>query len=149
MMDARASAEADRTRRALDAMQKKTVKMLTDMVEETELNRADQKRVAALAALILYMIFLVFLFICVFLPNYNNHAYRQTYSIGAQFYGSDLCAFLERARARRRQADAARADAFLALSRARALSLRACQIRTRRATSSSTTSARPSSSSRS
>ena len=149
MMDARASAEADRTRRALDAMQKKTVKMLTDMVEETELNRADQKRVAALAALILYMIFLVFLFICVFLPNYNNHAYRQTYSIGAQFYGSDLCAFLERARARRRQADAARADAFLALSRARSLSLRACQIRTRRATSSSTTSARPSSSSRS
>ena len=149
MMDARASAEADRTRRALDAMQKKTVKMLTDMVEETELNRADQKRVAALAALILYMIFLVFLFICVFLPNYNNHAYRQTYSIGAQFYGSDLCAFLERARARRRHADAARADAFLALSRARSLSLRACQIRTRRATSSSTTSARPSSSSRS
>ena len=149
MMDARASAEADRTRRALDAMQKKTVKMLTDMVEETELNRADQKRVAALAALILYMIFLVFLFICVFLPNYNNHAYRQTYSIGAQFYGSDLCAFLERARARRRQADATRADAFLALSLARALSLRACQIRTRRATSSSTTSARPSSSSRS
>ena len=149
MMDARASAEADRTRRALDAMQKKTVKMLTDMVEETELNRADQKRVAALAALILYMIFLVFLFICVFLPNYNNHAYRQTYSIGAQFYGSDLCAFLERARARRRQADAARADAFLALSRARSLSLRACQTRTRRATSSSTTSARPSSSSRS
>ena len=123
MMDARASAEADRTRRALDAMQKKTVKMLTDMVEETELNRADQKRVAALAALILYMIFLVFLFICVFLPNYNNHAYRQTYSIGAQFYGSDLCAFLERARARRRQADAARADAFLALSLARSLSL--------------------------
>ena len=149
MMDARASAEADRTRRALDAMQKKTVKMLTDMVEETELNRADQKRVAALAALILYMIFLVFLFICVFLPNYNNHAYRQTYSIGAQFYGSDLCAFLERARARRRHADAARADAFLALSLARSLSLRACQTRTRRATSSSTTSARPSSSSRS
>ena len=149
MMDARASAEADRTRRALDAMQKKTVKMLTDMVEETELNRADQKRVAALAALILYMIFLVFLFICVFLPNYNNHAYRQTYSIGAQFYGSDLCTFLERARARRRHADAARADAFLALSLARSLSLRACQTRTRRATSSSTTSARPSSSSRS
>ena len=106
MMDARASAEADRTRRALDAMQKKTVKMLTDMVEETELNRADQKRVAALAALILYMIFLVFLFICVFLPNYNNHAYRQTYSIGAQFYGSDLCAFF----ARSFRSRAARAD---------------------------------------
>ena len=106
MMDSRASAEADRARRALDAMQKKTVKMLTDMVEETELNRADQKRVNALAALILYMFFLGFLFICVFLPNYNNHSYRQTYSIGAQFYGSDLCAFF----ARSFRSRAARAD---------------------------------------
>ena len=74
------------------AMKDRTISMLNDLVEEKELSKEDSKRVAALAQLVVYLLFLAFLMVCVFLPGYSRMMYRATFSIENQFYGSDLCA---------------------------------------------------------
>ena len=74
------------------AMKDRTISMLNDLVEEKELSKEDSKRVAALAQLVVYLMFLAFLMVCVFLPGYSRMMYRSTFSIENQFYGSDLCA---------------------------------------------------------
>jgi hypothetical protein len=73
-------------------MKDRTISVLNDLVKEKELSKEDSKRVAALAQLIVYLMFLAFLIICVFIPNYSRVVYRATFSIEKQFYGSDLCA---------------------------------------------------------